>query len=81
MLSECVDIELSDFEAKHMMLTVDYMLQAGEILIGGVPNVLEVHFMCLFMSLSRILVQGSISTNQFYPMRNQVDIQTVEVII
>jgi len=35
--------------------------------------------MCLFMSLSRILLEGSVSTNLFDPMRHQVDLWKVEV--
>jgi len=49
--------------------------------IAGVPTVLEVHFKCLFMSLSRIALKGSILTNLFNPMRYKVDHQKVEVII
>jgi hypothetical protein len=47
--------------------------------MGGVPTVFEVGFICLFMSLGRILLPGSVSTNLFGPMRHQVDIQKVEV--
>ena len=35
--------------------------------------------MCLFMSLGRILLQRSGSTNLFDPMRHQVDLVKVEV--
>jgi len=35
--------------------------------------------MCLFMSVGRILLQGSVSTNLFDPMRHQVDLRKVEV--
>jgi hypothetical protein len=31
------------------------------------------------MSLGRLLLQGSVSTNLFDPMRHQVDLQKVEV--
>jgi hypothetical protein len=55
------------------------MLQVVEFMIGGVPTVLEVYLMCLFMSLSRRLYQGSVSTNLFDPLRHQVDLQEVEV--
>jgi len=57
----------------------DYWWQVVEIVIGGGPTVLEVCFMCLFMSLGRILLQGSVSTNLFGPMRHQVDLRKVEV--
>jgi hypothetical protein len=50
-----------------------------EIVIGGVPTVLEVGYMCLFISLGRILVQDSVSTNLFGPMRHQLDLRKVEV--
>jgi hypothetical protein len=50
-----LEIELSDFEAEYATLKGDYLRQVVEIVIGGVPTVLEVRFMCLFMSLGRIL--------------------------
>jgi len=78
-LSEDLGIELSDFEAENEMLKGDYLRQIVGIVIGGVLNVLEVRFRCLFMSLSRILLQGSVSTNLFDPMRHQVDQPKVEV--
>jgi hypothetical protein len=74
-----LEIELSDFEAENATLKGDYLWQVVEIVIGGIPTVLEVRFMCLFMSLSRILLQGSVSTNLFGPMRHQVDFRKVEV--
>jgi len=79
MLSEGLEIELSDFEAENGTLTGDYLWQVVEIVIGGVPTILEVRFMCLVMSLGRILLQGSVSTNVFGPMRHQVDLRTVEI--
>jgi len=81
MLSEGLEIELSDFKAKNATLKGDYLWQVVEIVIGGVPTVLEVSFMCLFMSLGRILLQGSLSMNLFGPMRHQVDLRKVEVCI
>ena len=74
-----MEIELSDFEAENVTLKGDYLWQVVEIVIGGVPTVLEVRLMCLFMSLSRILLQGSVSTNLFGPMRHQVDLRYIEV--
>jgi hypothetical protein len=79
MLSEGLEIELSDFEAENATLKGDYLWQMVEIVVGGVPTVLEVGYMCLFISLGRILVQDSISTNLFGPMRHQVDLRKVEV--
>jgi hypothetical protein len=78
-LSEGLEIEISDFDAQDATLKGDYLWQVVDIVIGGVPTVLEVCFMCLFMSLSRILFQGSVSTNLFNLMRHQVDFRKVEV--
>jgi len=78
-MSEGLEIELSDFEAENATLKGDYLRQVVEIVIGGVPTVLEVRFMCLFMSLGRILLQGSVTTNLFDPMRHQVALRKVEV--
>jgi len=78
-LREGLEIELSDFEAENATLKGDYLRQVVEIVIGGVPTVLEVRFMCLFMSLGRTLLLGSVSTNLFDPMRHQVDLRKVEV--
>jgi len=74
-LSKGLEIELSDFKAENATLKGDYLQQVVVIVIGGVPIILEVHFMCLFMSLSRILLQGSVSTNLFDPTRHQVDLR------
>jgi hypothetical protein len=78
-LSKGLEIELSDFEAENVTLKGDYLRQVFEIVIGGVPTVFEVRFMCLFMSLGRILLQVSVTTNLFDPMRHQVDLRKVEV--
>jgi len=61
------------------MLKGDYLCQVVEIVIGGFPTVLEVGFMCLSMALGRILLQGSISTNLFDPMRHHVHLENGEV--
>ena len=74
-----MEIELSDFQAENATLTGDSLWQVVEIVIGGVPTVLEIRFRCVFMSLRRILLLGSISTNLFDPVRHQVDIRKVEV--
>jgi len=58
-LSEGLHIELSDSEAEDATLKRNYLRQLVYIVIGGVPTVLEVRFMCLFMSLGRLLLQGS----------------------
>jgi hypothetical protein len=36
---------MSDFEAENAMLKGDYLWQVVEILIGGIPTVLEVGYM------------------------------------
>jgi hypothetical protein len=77
--SEALGIEVSDFEAENTMLKGDYLWQVVEIVIGGVPTVLGFCFMCVFMSRSRTLLQGSVSANVFDPVRPQVDLWTVEV--
>jgi len=80
-LSEGWEIELSDFEAENATWKGNYLWQVVETVMGGFPTVLEVGFMCLFMSLGRMLLQGSISTNLFGPMRHQVNLRKVEVSI
>ena len=62
-LSQGLEIELNNFEAENAMLNGDDLGQVVEMVIGGVPTVLEVGIMCMFMSLGRILLQGSISMN------------------
>jgi hypothetical protein len=78
-LSEHLEIELFDFEVENVTLTGDYLWQVVGIVIGGVPTILGVGFMCLFISLGRILLQGSVLTNLFRSMRHQVDLRKVEV--
>jgi hypothetical protein len=81
MLSEGLEIELSDFKTENATLKRDYLRQGVEIVIGGVSTILAVRFMSLFMSLGRLLLQGSVPTSLFNPMRYQVDFWTVEVSI
>jgi len=69
-LSESLEIDLSDFDAEDATLKGDYLWKVVGIVIGGIPTILEVRFMCLLMSLERILLQGSISTNLFDSMRH-----------
>ena len=85
MLSERLAIELSDCEAENGTLKGNHLRHVVEIVIRGDPTVLDVHCMCLFMSLGRILLQGSISTIPFDPMtlpvvpqKEEVRIQLVE---
>jgi hypothetical protein len=79
MLSEGLQIELSDFDTEDATLKTDYLWQVVDIVIGGIPTILEVRFICLLMSLGRILLQGSISTNLFDPMRHQVHLRNVAI--
>jgi len=78
-MSEGMEIELSDFDAENATLKVDYLRQVVEIVIGGIPTVLEIPSMCLFMTLGRIRLKGSVLTNLFNPVRHHVDLQKVEV--
>jgi len=64
-LSQGFEIELSDYEAADATLKRDYLGHIVEIVISGIPTVLEVHSMFFFMSQCRLLLQGSISTNLF----------------
>jgi len=80
-MSECLEIGLSDFEAENTTLKGNYLWQVVEIVIGGVPTILEVPFLYRFMSLSRNVLQGSISTNLFNPIKHCRDFQNVEVSI
>jgi hypothetical protein len=79
MVSKGLEIELSDFKAENATLKGDYLWQVVEIVIGGVPTVLETRFVCIVMSLGKILLQGSISTNLFDPVEYEVDLRKVEV--
>ena len=76
-----LEIELCDFEAENVTPKGDYSRQVVEIVIGGVPTVLEISVMSWFVSLGRVLLQGSISTILFEPVRHQVDLRKVEVAI
>jgi len=74
-----LETEISVFEAENATLKLQYLSQVVKIVIGGVPTVLKVRFMCLFMSLGRNQLQGSISMNLFDPMRHHLDLQKVQV--
>jgi len=76
-LSDGFMIELSALEEVKGTLKVDCIWQAVEIVIGGIPTVFEVCFMCLIMSLSGILLEGAIWMNLFDPIRHQVDCRKV----
>jgi hypothetical protein len=81
MVSAGLEIELSDCEAENATLKGDYLRQVVEIVIQGVPTVLQICFMCLLMSLAGMLLQDSISTNLINPVRHQFDLRKVEVSI
>ena len=80
-LSEGLVLELSDLDTQNATLEGDYLRLVVEIEIGGVPTVLEIGLICLFMSVCIILLEGCISTNLFYRVRQQADIPKVEVCI
>jgi hypothetical protein len=78
-LNEGVQSQLSDFEAVNATLKRYYLQQEGEIVIGGIPIILEFRFMCLFISLGRIRLEGSILINLFNPMGHHTDLQNLQV--
>jgi hypothetical protein len=78
-LSQGLEIMLSYFESEDATLQSDYLWQVVEIGIVGIATVLEVRLMCFLISLGRILLEGSILTNLFDPMRYKVDLQKFEV--
>jgi hypothetical protein len=77
-LSEGLEIEHSDFEPEDAKLKGVILWQVLEIMIGGIPTIIEVYMLGMFRSLGRILLQGSVSTNLCDPMRHRVDLQEVE---
>jgi hypothetical protein len=79
MVTAGFEIEISDYEAEHAALPSRYFWQVVEIVIRGVLTVVEVGFICVFISLSRILLQFSLSTNLFGPIQHHVDIWIVQV--
>jgi hypothetical protein len=74
-----MEVELSDSEAGNATLKGYYLQQGVEIVIGGVPTVVKIRFMFLFMSVGRVLLQRSVSTNLFDLVRHQADLLKVEV--
>jgi len=78
-LSEGVEIELSDSKVENATLNVEFMRQLVVIVIGGVPTILEVRSVCLFMSVGTILLKCSISPTVFDPRKHQVDLRKDEV--
>jgi len=72
-------MELSHFEAEDATLKGDPLWQVVDIEIGGIPTIHEIGSMCVFLSLGRIQLQGSVLTNLLDPMRHQVDLRKVEV--
>jgi len=65
-----LEIEPLDFKAENSMMTGDFLCQVVEIVIRGIPTVLDINVKCLFMSLGRILLKGSISTTLLNPIRH-----------
>jgi hypothetical protein len=74
-----LEIELSDFEEENTTVKGDCLRRVFVIEIGGIPNIHEIHYMCLFMSLGRILLNGIVLRNMFNPVTHQVGVLTVEV--
>jgi len=64
-LSEGFEIVFADFKVQNAMLTGDYFWHLVEIVIGGVPTVRMVRFMCWFRSHGRTLLQDSVSNSLF----------------
>jgi len=79
MLSEGLEVEICYFEADNVTLKGDYLWQVVQTVIGGIPTIIEVRFMCLCMSLGRILLKGSLSRNLFNPMWHEVDFRKIRV--
>jgi len=79
MLSEGLEIEISDFDADNVRQKDYYFGQEVEIVIGGVPTVLKIRFKCMFMSRCRILLQRAVSTNLFDRVKHDVDLRNVDV--
>jgi hypothetical protein len=74
-----LEIQLPDFKAEHATLKWDYLRPVGEVGSGGVPTILDVHVKGWFLSLGRISLQNSVSTNVFDRIRHQVDLRQVAV--
>ena len=72
-------IELSYPDAANTTLKGDYLQLVLEIVLGGVPTVLEVRLLWLFMFLGIVLLQGSESTKLFDPLSQQADLRMVKV--
>jgi hypothetical protein len=79
MLCEGLEIEIPDSEAENTTRNSDFLRHEGDIVIEGIPALHEVRFMCMFISLGRILLQGSVSVNLFDPMPHYMDLWKVEV--
>jgi hypothetical protein len=78
-LSKGLEIEISDFETENAMLEGDYLWQVVGIVNGGISIILEVRYMCLFMTLGGILWEGNILTNLCHTIRYYVNLQKLKV--
>jgi hypothetical protein len=74
-----LQLELCALEGENATVIGEYQWQVVEIVIGGVPTILEICLIFLFMTLGRGLLQGSVMVDLFDPMRHQVDLQKVDV--
>jgi hypothetical protein len=80
-LHEGLEIVLSHFKAWNTTLRGDFLWQVVEIVIRGIPTVLDYHFVGMFMSLCRSHFEGSVSTNLSNQIRREVDLWKFEVCI
>jgi hypothetical protein len=79
MLSKDMEIELADFKEENPILKGECLQQAVEIGFEGIPIVLEVRLLRLFIFLGGIQLKGFISTNLYDLLRHQLGLRTVEV--
>jgi hypothetical protein len=79
MLSKDMEIELADFKEENAMLKGECLQQAVEIGFEGIPIVLEVRLLRLFIFLGGIQLKGFISTNLYDPLRHQLGLRKVDV--
>jgi hypothetical protein len=76
---EGVKSEFADIKEENATLKDDYLRQTVDIVIAAIPTVPEHCFMCFFISLGKMYLQGSVSTNVFELMRPQLDFRNLGV--
>jgi len=67
-LSKGLEIELSDHEVENTMLHSDHLRQERDSVIEGIPTIIEVRFMHMFMSRLSVTMKDSLLTNLFDPV-------------